>query len=55
MDLGPHILLAIGAAALATLVWWVAAKLKPDWPALALFLFGVALAFVISFGPVKIP
>jgi len=48
-------LLAIAAAALATLVWWIASRLSaPAW--VCMFVYGVALALVIMAGPlVRLP
>ena len=52
MTIGPATIMAIIAAALATLLWWIAAKAAlPAW--VAMFLFGVALALVILAGPLK--
>jgi hypothetical protein len=55
MSIGPATIMAIIAAALATLLWWVAARLAlPQW--VGMFLFGVALALVILAGPlIKLP
>lgn len=55
MTIGPATLLGIIAAALATLVWWIASRLAaPAW--LALFLFGLILVVVMLAGPlVKLP
>ena len=55
MSIGPATVLAIIAAALATLLWWIAAKLNaPAW--LGMFLFGAALALVMIAGPlIKLP
>lgn len=55
MTIGPATLMAIIAAALATLLWWIAAKANlPAW--VGMFLFGVALALVILAGPlIKLP
>ena len=55
MSIGSVTLLAIAAAALATLLWWIAARLAlPAW--VGMFLFGVALALVIMAGPlVRLP
>jgi hypothetical protein len=50
MTIGPATLLAIIAAALATLLWWIAVHFGlPQW--LCMFLFGVGLAVVIIAGP----
>lgn len=55
MSIGPATLMAIIAAALATFLWWVAARLAlPAW--VGMFLFGVALALVILAGPlIRLP
>ncbi len=55
MTIGPATIMAIIAAALATLLWWVAGRLAlPAW--LGMFLFGVGLALVILAGPlVRLP
>ena len=55
MSIGPATILAIIAAALATFLWWVAARLAlPAW--LGMFLFGIGLALVIIAGPlIKLP
>ena len=55
MTIGPATLLAIIAAALATLLWWLAARLAlPAWA--GMFLFGVGLAVVILAGPlIRLP
>lgn len=55
MSIGPATLIAIAAAALATLLWWIAARLAlPAW--VGMFLFGVGLAVVILAGPlIKLP
>jgi hypothetical protein len=55
MSVGPATLLAIVAAALATLLWWLAARLAlPAW--VGMFLFGVALAVVVLAGPlIRLP
>lgn len=55
MTIGPATLLAIIAAALATLIWWVAKRLAaPDW--LCMFLFGLLLVLVMLAGPlVRLP
>lgn len=50
MTLGPATILAIVAAALATLVYVIGRRLAlPDW--LVMFLFGVALVLVMLAGP----
>lgn len=55
MTIGPATILAIIAAALATLLWWVCGRLAlPAW--LGMFLFGVALVLVMLAGPlIKLP
>ena len=55
MSIGSVTLLAIAAAALATLVWWIASRLSaPDW--VCMFVYGVALALVIMAGPlIRLP
>ncbi len=55
VTIGPATILAIIAAALATLLWWIAARLAlPAW--LGMFLFGIGLAVVIIAGPlIKLP
>jgi hypothetical protein len=55
MTIGPATIMAIIAAALATLLWWIAARLAlPAW--LGMFLFGVGLALVILAGPlIRLP
>jgi len=55
MSIGSVTLLAIAAAALATLVWWIASRLSaPAW--VCMFVYGVALALVIMAGPlVRLP
>jgi hypothetical protein len=55
MTIGPATLMAIIAAALATLLWWIAARLAlPAW--VGMFLYGIALALVILAGPLlKLP
>lgn len=55
MSIGSVTLLAIAAAALATLLWWIARRLAaPEW--VCLFVFGVALALVIMAGPlIRLP
>ena len=51
MTIGPATVLALIAAVLATLVYWIARRLAaPDW--LCLLLFGLFLALVIIAGPV---
>lgn len=55
MTIGPATLLGIIAAALATLVYWIARRLAaPDW--LCMFLFGLLLVVVMLAGPLlKLP
>ncbi len=55
MSVGPATIMAIIAAALATLLWWIAARLAlPAWA--CMFLFGVALVLVALAGPlVRLP
>ena len=55
MSIGPATIMAIIAAALATLLWWVGQRIAlPDW--LCMFLFGVGLALVILAGPlIRLP
>lgn len=55
MTIGPATIIAILAAALATLVWWIAARLNaPAWA--CMFLFGVILVLVVLAGPlVRLP
>ena len=55
MTIGPATILAIIAAALATLLWWIAARLAlPAW--LGMFLFGIGLAVVMIAGPlIRLP
>jgi hypothetical protein len=55
MTIGPATILAIVAAALATLLWWIAARLAlPAW--VGMFLFGIGLAVVILAGPlIRLP
>lgn len=55
MTIGPATILAVIAAALATLLWAIASRLNlPAW--LALFLFGAALVLVVLAGPlVRLP
>lgn len=53
MTFGPASLLALAAAALATLLWWLARGRNE---VLAVFLFGLALALVVLAGPlVQLP
>ena len=55
MSIGSVTLLDIAAAALATLVWWIASRLSaPAW--VCMFVYGVALALVIMAGPlIRLP
>lgn len=55
MSIGPATILALIAAALATLLWWLSARLAlPAW--VGMLLFGTALALVILAGPlIKLP
>jgi hypothetical protein len=55
MTIGSSTVLAIVAAALATLVWWVAGRLNaPGWA--CQFLFGAVLVLVLLAGPlVRLP
>jgi len=55
MTFGPASLLALVAAALATLVWWISVRLAaPVW--FSMLLFGATLALVILAGPlIKLP
>lgn len=54
MSFGPATVIAFAAAALATLVWWLAKGRLPDWA--CLFLFGLILVLVILAGPlVRLP
>ena len=55
MTIGPATLMAIIAAALATLLWWIGTRLAlAAW--LCMFLFGIGLAVVILAGPlIKLP
>lgn len=55
MTIGPATILGIIAAALATLVWWIATRLgAPAW--LCQFLFGLLLVLVVLAGPlVRLP
>ena len=55
MTIGPATIMGIIAAALATLLWWLAVRLAlPAW--VGMFLFGVGLALVILAGPlIKLP
>ena len=50
MTVGPATILGIIAAALATLVWWIAGRLNaPAW--VCMFLFGLLLVVVMLAGP----
>lgn len=55
MTIGPATVLALIAAGLATLVWWIASRLAaPAW--LCMLVFGLLLALVIIAGPlIKLP
>lgn len=55
MSIGPATIMAIIAAALATLLWWIATRLAlPAW--VGMFLFGIGLAVVILAGPlIRLP
>jgi len=55
MSIGSVTLLAIAASALATLLWWIAARLAaPAW--VGMFVYGIALALVILAGPlIRLP
>ena len=55
MTFGPATLLAVIAAALATLAWWIAGRLSaPAWD--CQFLFGLLLVLVLLAGPlVRLP
>jgi hypothetical protein len=55
MTIGPATLVALIAAALATLVWWLCGRLAaPAW--VGMFLFGLILVLVILAGPlVRLP
>ncbi len=55
MTIGPATIMAIIAAVLATLLWWIGKRLAlPEW--LCMFLFGVGLALVILAGPlIRLP
>jgi uncharacterized membrane protein YczE len=56
MTFGPASILAIVAAVLATLVWWLISNRPGLTPTLATFLFGFFLALVILAGPlIKLP
>lgn len=55
MSIGPATLLAIVAAALGTLLWWIGKRVAfPDWA--CMLLFGIGLAVVVIAGPlIKLP
>ncbi len=55
VSVGSATISAIIASALATLIWWIAARLNaPAWA--CMFLFGLFLALVIVAGPlIKLP
>lgn len=55
MTIGPATVIAAIAAALATLVWWLAGRLgMPAWA--GMFLFGLVLLLVFAAGPlVRLP
>ncbi len=55
MTIGSATISAIIASALATLIWWIAARLNaPAWA--CMFLFGLFLALVIVAGPlIRLP
>lgn len=54
MTAGPATLLALVAAALATLVWWLVRNRLPDWA--CMLLFGLILVLVVLAGPlVRLP
>lgn len=55
MTAGSATLTALAAAALATLVYWIARRLNaPDW--LVMLLFGLVLVLVVLAGPlVRLP
>ncbi len=56
MTIGPATVLAIIAALLATLLWALCNWKPTFWPALGMFLFGVALVLVMLAGPlIKLP
>ena len=53
MTIGPATLLAVIAAALATLIWWIATRLQaPAW--VGMFLFGLILVLVILVDAVEL-
>ena len=55
MTIGPATILAIIAAVLATLLWWMGKRLAlADW--LCMLLFGIGLAVVVIAGPlIRLP
>lgn len=55
MSIGPATIMAIIAALLATLLWWIAKRLAlPEW--VGMLLFGIGLAVVILAGPlIRLP
>ena len=55
MTIGPATVLALIAAGLATLVWWICGRLSaPAW--LGMLLFGLLLVLVMLAGPlIKLP
>lgn len=56
MTFGPASGLALVAAILATLVWWLISDKPPFKPTLATFVFGFLLALVVLAGPlIKLP
>lgn len=57
MTFGPATILAIMAATLATLLWWLVNGRPAGFvPVFAMWLFGMALALVVLAGPlIKLP
>ena len=56
MTFGPASGLALVAAVLATLIWWLVSDKPTLKPTLAMFLFGFLLALVVVAGPlIKMP
>lgn len=55
MSVGPATIMALVAAVLATLIWWIGKRIAlPDWA--CMLLFGLFLALVILAGPlIKLP
>jgi len=55
MSVGPATIMALVAAVLATLLWWIGGRLSlPGWA--CMLLFGIGLALVILAGPlIKLP